>query len=113
MKPTPKGWPRLSSALCYDNAAAAIDWLCNAFGFEVRLKVEGDLTLEASRKLRAHILNQAAELDRLDGNKLTTAERDQLPGEAGGAVAGSGPRPSLMIARESGITLICQPLAAW
>jgi uncharacterized glyoxalase superfamily protein PhnB len=42
MKPTPKGWPRLSSALCYDNAAAAIDWLCSAFGFEVRLKVEGD-----------------------------------------------------------------------
>src|ERR1700743_120503 len=42
MKPTPKGWPRLSSALCYDNAAAAIDWLCNCFGFEVRLKVEGD-----------------------------------------------------------------------
>src|ERR1700733_13209851 len=42
MTPTPKGWPRLSSALCYDNASAAIDWLCRAFGFEVRLKVEGD-----------------------------------------------------------------------
>jgi uncharacterized glyoxalase superfamily protein PhnB len=42
MKPTPKGWPRLSSAIFYDDAAAAIDWLCRAFGFEVRLKVEGD-----------------------------------------------------------------------
>ena len=42
MKTTPKGWSRLSTAICYDNAAAAIDWLCNAFGFEVRLKVEGD-----------------------------------------------------------------------
>jgi uncharacterized glyoxalase superfamily protein PhnB len=42
MKPTPKGWPRLSSAIYYDDAAAAIDWLCRAFGFEVRLKVEGD-----------------------------------------------------------------------
>ncbi len=42
MKPTPNGWPRLSSALYYDDAAAAIDWLCRAFGFEVRLKVEGD-----------------------------------------------------------------------
>jgi uncharacterized glyoxalase superfamily protein PhnB len=42
MKPAPKNWPRLSSAVYYDNAAAAIDWLCNAFGFEVRLKVEGD-----------------------------------------------------------------------
>jgi uncharacterized glyoxalase superfamily protein PhnB len=42
MTPTPKGWPRLSTALFYDDAAAAIDWLCRAFGFEVRLKVEGD-----------------------------------------------------------------------
>ncbi len=42
MKPTPQGWPRLSSALFYDDAAKAIDWLCNAFGFEVRLKVEGE-----------------------------------------------------------------------
>lgn len=42
MKPTPKGWPRLSSALFYDDASKAIDWLCEAFGFEVRLKVEGD-----------------------------------------------------------------------
>jgi len=42
MKPTLKGWPRLSTAIFYDDAAGAIDWLCRAFGFEVRLKVEGD-----------------------------------------------------------------------
>ncbi len=42
MKPTPPGWPRISTSLYYDNAAEAIDWLCRAFGFEVRLKVEGD-----------------------------------------------------------------------
>ena len=42
MKNTPKGWPRISSAIFYDDAAVAIDWLCRAFGFEVRLKVEGD-----------------------------------------------------------------------
>lgn len=36
------GWPRISAALFYDDANAAIDWLCRAFGFEVRLKVEGD-----------------------------------------------------------------------
>ena len=35
-------WPRISSALFYDDAAAAIDWLCRAFGFEVRLRVDGD-----------------------------------------------------------------------
>ncbi len=41
MKPTPSGWPRISAALYYADAARAIDWLCNAFGFELRLKVEG------------------------------------------------------------------------
>jgi uncharacterized glyoxalase superfamily protein PhnB len=42
MKPTPPGWPRISSSVCYEDPAKAIGWLCNAFGFEVRLKVEGD-----------------------------------------------------------------------
>jgi uncharacterized glyoxalase superfamily protein PhnB len=42
MKPTPPGWPRISTALFYDEAGQAIDWLCRAFGFEVRLRVEGD-----------------------------------------------------------------------
>jgi len=28
--------------IVYDDAATAIDWLCRAFGFEVRLKVEGE-----------------------------------------------------------------------
>lgn len=41
MKPTPPGWPRISSAVYYDDPARAIDWLCRAFGFEVRIKVEG------------------------------------------------------------------------
>jgi uncharacterized glyoxalase superfamily protein PhnB len=42
MNPTPSDWPRISSSVFYQDAAAAIDWLCDAFGFEVRLKVEGD-----------------------------------------------------------------------
>jgi uncharacterized glyoxalase superfamily protein PhnB len=42
MKEAPKGWPRISSSLFYDDAATAIDWLCRAFGFEVRLKVVGE-----------------------------------------------------------------------
>ena len=41
-KPTPKGWPRISSSLAYSDAGKAIDWLCNAFGFEVQLKVQTD-----------------------------------------------------------------------
>lgn len=42
MKPTPPGWPRIAISLYYADANQAIEWLCNAFGFEVRLKVEGD-----------------------------------------------------------------------
>jgi uncharacterized glyoxalase superfamily protein PhnB len=42
MKPTPKGWPRLSTAVFYTDANLAIEWLSKAFGFEVRLKVDGE-----------------------------------------------------------------------
>jgi uncharacterized glyoxalase superfamily protein PhnB len=42
MKPTPAGWPRISSAVYYDDAETAIDWLCNAFGFMVREKIVGE-----------------------------------------------------------------------
>ncbi|HET9625248.1 MAG TPA: VOC family protein [Kofleriaceae bacterium] len=40
--PPPKGWPRISSGLYYTDPHAAIDWLCEAFGFEVQIKVEGE-----------------------------------------------------------------------
>jgi len=36
----PPGWPRISCALFYQDAAAAIEWLEKAFGFETRLRVE-------------------------------------------------------------------------
>ena len=42
MKKTPAGWPRITPAVYYEEPRAAIDWLCRAFGFEVRLKVEGE-----------------------------------------------------------------------
>ena len=42
MKPPPKGWPRLTVGLFYEDAKAAIDWLCNAFGFDMQLVVEGE-----------------------------------------------------------------------
>lgn len=42
MKPTPPGWPRLSTSLYYRDPARMIDWLCTAFGFTLRLKVEGE-----------------------------------------------------------------------
>ena len=42
MKPTPAGWPRISSSLFCRDPARHIDWLCLAMGFELRLKVEGE-----------------------------------------------------------------------
>jgi uncharacterized glyoxalase superfamily protein PhnB len=42
MKPTPAGWPRISCGVYYRDAARMIDWLCQAYGFEIRLKVEGE-----------------------------------------------------------------------
>lgn len=42
MKPTPPGWPRISTSLYYVEAGKAIDWLCKAFGFELQLKIEGE-----------------------------------------------------------------------
>lgn len=44
----PDGWPRLTMSVFYDDAAAAIDWLCRAFGFEVRLKVEHEGRIQHS-----------------------------------------------------------------
>ena len=41
-KPPPSGWPQITSSLFYRDPAAAIDWLCAAFGFETRLRVEGE-----------------------------------------------------------------------
>lgn len=42
MKNPPAGWPRISSAVFYEDPAKAIDWIVSAFGFDVRLKVVGD-----------------------------------------------------------------------
>jgi uncharacterized glyoxalase superfamily protein PhnB len=42
MRPPPPGWPRISSALCYRDPRAALEWLCRVFGFEQRLVVEGE-----------------------------------------------------------------------
>ena len=42
MKNPPDGWPRITPAVFYDDAAAAIDWLTSAFGFTVRVRVENE-----------------------------------------------------------------------
>jgi uncharacterized glyoxalase superfamily protein PhnB len=41
-KNPPKGWPRIAGSPVYSEAGKAIDWLCTAFGFEIRMKVDGE-----------------------------------------------------------------------
>ncbi len=41
-KPVPKDWQRICSSITYRDARGMIDWLCNAYGFELKLLVEGD-----------------------------------------------------------------------
>lgn len=81
MKPTPKGWPRMSSCVVYEDPHRAIDWLCQAFGFEVRLKVEDD------KGAVAH-----SELTFGDGVVMVSGPREEprlgslkSPGQVGGA----------------------------
>jgi len=38
----PSGWQRITSAVYYDDAAGAIEWLNRVFGFETRLKIPGE-----------------------------------------------------------------------
>jgi uncharacterized glyoxalase superfamily protein PhnB len=75
MNKTPDGWPRISSALFYDDAAAAIDWLCRSFGFEVRLEVEG-------------------EGGRIEHSELTFGEGLIMVGSTGGKAGRSAPLPT-------------------
>jgi uncharacterized glyoxalase superfamily protein PhnB len=74
MKPLPRGWPRISSAIFYDDAARAIDWLCRAFGFEVRLKIEG-------------------EGDRIEHSELVFGEGLIMVGSTGGKSERASPLP--------------------
>lgn len=74
MNKPPAGWPRISSAVFYDDAAKAIDWLCQAFGFEVRLKVEG-------------------EGGRIEHSELTFGDGLIMVGSAGGRASRPSPMP--------------------
>lgn len=40
--PGTDAWPQIAAAVYYDDASAAIDFLCQAFGFEVRIRVDGE-----------------------------------------------------------------------
>jgi uncharacterized glyoxalase superfamily protein PhnB len=111
MKATPPGWPRISTALYYEDAAKAIDWLCRAFGFEVRLKIEGDGgRIEHSELVFGEGLIMVGEVER--GERFTYR---RSPRQMGGANT-----QSLMVyvddveahcahAREAGARIVSEP----
>jgi uncharacterized glyoxalase superfamily protein PhnB len=82
MKKTPEGWPRISSGIYYQDAAAAIDYLCRVYGFEVRLKVEG----EGGRIVHSELtFGDGLVMVGSIGGKQGTAEHKRSPRELGGA----------------------------
>ncbi|HVY45231.1 MAG TPA: VOC family protein [Minicystis sp.] len=110
MKPAPPGWPRISSALYYDDPRTAIDWLCKAFGFEVRLLVEGD----GGRV-------EHSELTFGDGLVMVSgAKPERMPyAKAPGAVGGANTQNMMVYvddldahvkrAREAGAVIVTEP----
>jgi uncharacterized glyoxalase superfamily protein PhnB len=88
MKPTPPDWPRLSSSLYYRDAGAAIDWLCRAFGFTLRLKVEGDGgRIEHSELAYGEAVVMVCE-EEAEGVPPRFAQRFMSPAAAGGNTQG-------------------------
>jgi len=114
MKPTPTGWPRISPTLFYDDAAAAIDWLCRAFGFDVRLKVEGDKgRIEHSELVLDQGLIMVAE------SRATVPRPDTAPRRSPKSVGGANTQALMVFvddadahcarARAAGATIFMEP----
>lgn len=86
MKPTPAGWPRLSQSIYYEDPRAAIDWLCEAFGFEVRLKVEGENgSIEHSEVTFGEGMVMVGGTGRTDAGKEAWQATQKSPKQLGGA----------------------------
>ncbi len=76
----------MSASVFYDDAAAAIDWLVRAFGFELRLKVEG----EGGRIVHSELLfGDGVIMVGSTGGDQPYQERFRSPQELGGAVTQS------------------------
>jgi uncharacterized glyoxalase superfamily protein PhnB len=110
MKATPPGWPRIASALYYENGAEAIDWLCRAFGFEVRIKVEGE-----GGRIEHSELVYGGGVIMVSEPKPDKFPHSRTPGQAGGANT-----QSMMVyvddveahcerARAAGATIVSEP----
>ena len=109
MRPTPPGWPRIAPALYYANAKAMIPWLCQAFGFNVRLLVE-----DAGRV-------KHAELAFADSLIMVADEKSDQPHHRAPTSVGGANTQNLMLfvddvdahcahARASGAVIVSEPV---
>jgi len=83
MKKPPEGWPQISSAVFYDEAGKAIDWLCRVFGFEVQLKVEGE-----GGRIEHSELRFGEGLVMVSSSGGSSERKSPLPGKSPRAVGG-------------------------
>src|SRR6188472_3776647 len=114
MKPPPRGWPRISSSLYYDDAGAAIDWLCEVFGFEVRLKIEGE-----GGRIEHSELTYGEGLIMVGSVGGKTSRPDPLPGQSPRALGGANTQSLCVMvddadahcsaARKAGAKIIDEP----
>lgn len=111
MKPTPPGWPRISSSIYYDKASEAIDWLCRAFGFEVRLRVESDDgNIEHSELVYGEGVIMVADI-----TKTSKYDFIRSPGQVGGGNTQNmfayvdDVEAHCKRAREAGATIVAEP----
>lgn len=80
MQPTPRGWPRISQAAFYPDAGKAIAWLRDAFGFTVRLTVEG----EAGRIAHSELTLPGGVVMVAESLGPTARPAHKAPGQLGG-----------------------------
>lgn len=110
MHPPPSDWPRISTALYYENGSAAIDWLGRAFGFELRLKVEGD-----GGRVEHSELVFGGGVIMVSEPKADKLPRARVPRQAGGVntqnmmVYVDDVEAHCRRAREAGATIIVEP----
>ena len=114
MKATPQGWPRISSAIFYDDAAAAIPWLCKAFEFTVRLKIEG-----AGGRIEHSELEYGDGLIMVGNSGGKSTREKRLPGRSPKGIDGANTQSLCVMvddadahmahARVSGATIVEEP----
>jgi catechol 2,3-dioxygenase-like lactoylglutathione lyase family enzyme len=96
MKPTPKGWPRITAAVFCQDAPRAIDFLCRAFGFEVQVRVDGeDGRVEHSQLAYGDGLVMVGSLRKDGGRPGDLRPRPRILGRPW--LRGGGPRGSPLV----------------